>query len=310
MENFPNPVKVLPVPTMTESRRIAALQKAIQATTELQIKTAPFPASVNTSVTPRPGSAFTLIELLVVIAIIAILAAMLLPSLNRGKEQARMTQCLNNFHEIGVVFQIYRNDFDTRYPTMSGMNWRSFRLGGGDPDPSAQARFGLEWATNRILWPYTHSRELWHCPSDRGQNIAPFMNPFDSDYQMVGSSYKYGASLWHDQTILSQKDKANGQAGKKETWLTSPARYILLHEPPATPYMESGQWYYFFWHFARGPATAIAGNPSEMRDRFISPALFADGHARQLDFSQEISSLPYCPSEPTLDWYFYEPITP
>ena len=66
--------------------------------------------------------AFTLVELLVVIAVIAILAAMLLPSLKNAKQSARKTWGMNSLRQLDLAVAMYRGDYSGRMPAGVGVS--------------------------------------------------------------------------------------------------------------------------------------------------------------------------------------------
>ncbi|MCK6491528.1 MAG: prepilin-type N-terminal cleavage/methylation domain-containing protein [Planctomycetes bacterium] len=60
--------------------------------------------------------AFTLIELLVVVAIVAVLAGMLLPAVALVKRQAHAAACMSSLRQLGLGFEVYKNDWEGLHP--------------------------------------------------------------------------------------------------------------------------------------------------------------------------------------------------
>ena len=79
--------------------------------------------------------AFTLVELLVVIGIIAVLVSILLPSLNRARQTAIATKCLNNVKQLVMANQMYLNEYKGKLPFT---NWD----GGVGPPPKKHTSAG------------------------------------------------------------------------------------------------------------------------------------------------------------------------
>ena len=122
-------------------------------------------------VTRHPSlAAFTLVELLVVIAIMAILSAMLLPVLARGRLSAQGAACESNLRQLGVATEIYLGDNARSFfqaDANQDMNGAAMVvwLVAGNNVPEGQRAFDL---STGVLFPYLNGSDVRLCPSPPG----------------------------------------------------------------------------------------------------------------------------------------------
>ena len=111
----------------------------------------------------RCGNHFTLIELLIVISILALLIAMLLPSLHRARETARRIQCTGNLRQVGSALLLYAGDYRENLPLNS--HWRLIQEIYGDYryHMTSQARLN-HYLNQREKTAYSTKTKVFFCP--------------------------------------------------------------------------------------------------------------------------------------------------
>ncbi len=131
---------------------------------------------------------FTLIELLVVISIIALLVSILMPALNKAREQARKTVCANNLRSNVLALRIYSGQNNDKLPAGTNVNWP----------------WDISYWTTDIILKNGSDPEVFYCPANKNMSE-------ENDYNWrYSEAYSYGdmnLTIAEPTNITQRKDR-------------------------------------------------------------------------------------------------------
>jgi prepilin-type N-terminal cleavage/methylation domain-containing protein/prepilin-type processing-associated H-X9-DG protein len=206
---------------------------------------------------------FTLIELLVVIAIIAILAALLLPSLQRAKEAGYTAVCKSNLRQYGLALKMYVEDFKAYPPAVT--NDSHF-------DVSIWWPVGLEpyLVKSRIPQAGPFSPSVLACPSYA--RLGGFQDQSVGSYGYNSSGFGGGNGTWTGSGFdngLGGDAQQTGLLGMghvvREAQVVSPSDMIALADAAISPtYVNGLTMSGYTFNFGGNQDLTFATNPTEV----------------------------------------------
>jgi prepilin-type N-terminal cleavage/methylation domain-containing protein/prepilin-type processing-associated H-X9-DG protein len=219
---------------------------------------------------------FTLIELLVVVAIISLLAAMLLPALQRAKESGRRSKCMANLKQIGVATQLYLDDHGGAFPEY----------------PSTTARIapylGFTETGGALSARLNNTGHVFYCPSAQGRGEA-VNETFWEAY--LGGAYRHGGGkqCYGYNTYLADGRNYYGESPtpiRKLSQVTAPLSTVLWAA-------DAGSWQYDLVYAGFLGAYRHGGSPSSLpADLSVKSnaagfnASFLDGHVEWVPWAK------------------------
>jgi prepilin-type N-terminal cleavage/methylation domain-containing protein/prepilin-type processing-associated H-X9-DG protein len=187
----------------------------------------------------RKHRGFTLVEIMVVIAIIAILMAILVPSLLKAREQGKRTHCLSNLKQLTHAWYMYAIDNEnlcsplTLWQDKGGNKNGCFWVADGPSIPDNDVGNTEQAIMDGVLWPYTQSIKLYKCKSDRGEPLRTDPSERLRSYSMsVMMGGRPGLCFWKLGELRRPSEKmvfidATGLL----KWIDGPFKIMHLDEP-------------------------------------------------------------------------------
>lgn len=219
-------------------------------------------------------ASFTLIELLVVIAIIAILAALLLPSLQGARENARRTQCLNNLRQINLMCVNYAGDSEGWLPQTG-----NYALPCKDTPFFLNSSYS-SWfpvpdtdSTRRSIY-----QNIYRCPSRRFGNTVRFPSGGISSYTYLGGRAGWATCSNVFETVSCYYGWSKGSFANG--FKTTPKLEIAIN-PAQTPLLLDNTWIGYASAEITGATVltpAINHSSQDGLSAFGENIAFVDGH--------------------------------
>ena len=215
---------------------------------------------------------FTLIELLVVIAIIAILAAMLLPALNKARMTAQKSACQNNLKSMGSAVAMYTADHEDTLPGLNGtvtfgMAWWKARI-------APYLGIGIKLTDDGTEWKKELSHGIFRCPIWRPEMALVGSSHLPEDHN-YGGGYGYGY-YGDDRATGYQHGSRKVIFWKKITTVGKPSETLIISD--SSDGLASAESAHTAIYVPN--ATNVAGEP-DRHDRAFN-VLWVDGHVSTL----------------------------